>query len=108
MTFKFTYYTKRWGHKDTLRIEKTATGWHVEHLAINGESKPDGNPFVFANLTQDYVKYPTDLGPFLEYLWEQLDTGEIDDARAQQMFDQLGEWVSQCETSQPTWKGWNA
>ncbi|HGL4262237.1 hypothetical protein [Burkholderia dolosa] len=106
--YLFKYYTKRWGHSETLRIRKTDSGWHVQHLSINGDSDKTGHPFLYGNFHQDYVKYPTGLGGFLEFIWDELDSGNIDEDRAQQLFDELGEWVANCEMSQPVWRGWNA
>ncbi|WP_104012200.1 hypothetical protein [Burkholderia anthinoferrum] len=106
--YRFKYHTKRWGHSETLRLRKIDTGWHVQHLAINGDSDKEGNPFLYANFDQDYVKYPTGLGGFFEFIWGELDSGNIDEDRAQQLFDELGEWVATCEMSQPVWRGWNA
>jgi hypothetical protein len=106
--FKLTFYTRRWNSNVTLRVRKTDTGWHISHLAINGDADREGAPFLRANLRQDNVKFPTDLGDFMAFIWEQLDEGEIDDDRAQEMLNELGEWISTCESSQPVWKEWNA
>ncbi|HEY0662939.1 MAG TPA: hypothetical protein VGD21_16635 [Lysobacter sp.] len=105
--FQFTYYTRRWNAPVTLKFVKTEAGWHISHVAINGDAKPDGSPFLEANLNQDYVDYPKRLDNFVEHVWKQLHAGEIDSVRAQTMLDELGAWVSRCEQSQPEWKGWN-
>ncbi|WP_211475017.1 hypothetical protein [Collimonas humicola] len=106
--FKLKFYTRRWNSTVTLNVKKTDTGWHISHIAINGDSDPEGAPHLYANLHQDNVKFPHGIGGFLAYIWEQLHNEEIDRERAQQMINQLGEWISTCETSQPVWKTWNA
>jgi len=107
-TFKLNFYTKRWNSDVALNLRKTALGWHISHIAINGDTEPDGSPILYSNLHQDNVRFPYGLDGFVGYIWEQLDAGEIDEERAQEMFDELGEWVSTCEKSQPIWKVWNS
>ncbi|CAN0620474.1 conserved protein of unknown function [Burkholderia multivorans] len=106
--FLFKYHTKRWGRSETLRIRKTHSGWHVKHLAINGDSDKGGYPILYANFHQDYVKYPSGLSGFIEFIWNELESGNIDEDRAQQLLDELGEWVTSCEVNQPVWRGWNS
>lgn len=106
--FEFRFYTRRWNNTVTLNVRKTDTGWHISHIAINGDCDPDGSPFLYANLRQDNVKYPEGIGRFMNFVWEQLHHGEIDEDRAQEMLSELGAWVSECESSQPNWKSWNA
>jgi hypothetical protein len=105
--FKFKFYTRRFGSDVTLNVRKTDTGWHISHIAINGDTGPSGDPFLYANLHQDNVHFPYGLDGFFVFIWGQLHDNAIDDERAQAMFDELGEWVSTCEGSQPRWKTWN-
>jgi len=105
---KLTYYTRRWNSQTTLTVRKTANGWHISHIAINGDTDREGVPFLEANLCQDNVKYPHDVGAYLGFVWDQLNNGEIDEVRAQKMLDEIGEWISACESSQPVWKIWNS
>lgn len=106
--FKLKYYNRRWNHSTTLTVRKPETGWHISNIAINGDADREGAPFLEANLHQDNVKFPHDVGAFLGFVWEQLNNGDIDEARAQGMIDEVGEWISQCESSQPVWKIWNS
>lgn len=108
MNFELTYFTRRWSSNVTLRVQKTHTGWHISNIAINGDTDSDGAPILEANLKQDNVQYPEGVGGFLGFIWQQLDQGEIDSARAQSMLEELGQWISNCETSQPVWRPWNA
>jgi hypothetical protein len=60
------------------------------------------------NIRQENVAIPSGLGGFMALVWEKLEEGEIDNERAQEMFNGVGDWISICEKSQPTWKEWNA
>lgn len=106
--FHLRVYSNRWKNEDAYRIWKTDTGWEIKHLAINGPTKPSGEPTLFMNLSQDYISYPHNLGDFMEWLWEQIDTGEINTAdEVQEKLNDIGRWISACETNIPKWKGWN-
>lgn len=107
MEFNFKVYSNRWGRSDTYSITKTIKGWYVRHIAINGDSDSSGKPFLFGNLNQDSINYPSGLEYMVMYIWQQLDSREISQAQAQTMFDELGEWVSKCEKLTPKWEGWN-
>lgn len=106
--FKLTYHTRRWNNNTTLTVRKTATGWHISNIAINGDTNREGAPILESNLHQDLVKFPHDVGAFLGFVWGELDNGDIDAERAQEMIDEIGEWISACESSQPVWKIWNS
>ena len=107
MEFTFTVYSRRWEHTDTYRLVKNDKGWNISHLAINGQSKPDGDPILFRNFEQDYINYPSGVGPYLEFIWGELDNQTIAAEQAQVMLQQLADWVSSCEKSTPKWDGWN-
>ncbi|TFW09451.1 hypothetical protein E4K72_05920 [Oxalobacteraceae bacterium OM1] len=64
-------------------MRKTATGWHISHIAINGDTDCEGAPGLAANPHQDNVKFPHDVGAFLGFVWDQLDGSVIDNDRAQ-------------------------
>lgn len=106
--FKLKYWTRRWKADTTLKVRKTETGWHISHTAIFGDTDILGAPILERNLEQDYVRFPQDVGAFLGFVWEQLDEGEIDSERAQDMIQEIGEWITACEHSQPVWKVWNS
>ncbi|ECM4292969.1 TPA: hypothetical protein ACSUND_004948 [Salmonella enterica subsp. diarizonae] len=107
MSFKFTVHSNRWNRTDTYTMEKTATGWHISHIAINGDSKPNGEPILYANFDQDYIAYPSKTGDFLEWIWQELDNNNMNDQEAQTKIDELADWVSVTEKNTPMWQGWN-
>lgn len=105
--FTFSVYANRWGSSSTYGVKKTNEGWHISHIAINGDCEPDGKPYFYSNFKQDSISYPSSFGSQLEWLWGQLDDGEIDSDEAQEKLQQLADWVSVCEKSEPRWSGWN-
>jgi len=108
MEFSFAVFSRRWGHTDTYRLTKTETGWDLQHMAHSGPCEPDGSPHLIGNFHQDNIQYPVRVGDFLRFIWGQLHSGEIDAARAQAMIQELADWVTSCEQSQPRWREWNA
>ena len=105
--YEFEVFNNRWNSTLTYRVRKTESGWHIAHIAINGNCEPDGNPLFYSNFKQDNISYPNNFGDYLEWLWEQMDQGEVAEDEAQKMLQELADWVSICERSQPKWKGWN-
>lgn len=106
--FDFRVYNRRHGSEITYTLTATKAGWHIRHIAINGDSEPDGTPLVYENFNQDYIAYPSTFGSFLESIWSGLHNGELSAFVAQERLQELANWVSTCERSQPQWKGWNA
>ena len=106
LTFKV--YNNRRDSTLTYMIDKTAEGWHIEHIAINGDCTPDGNPYFYTNFNQDNIDYPSGFGRSLAWLWEQIDYEEFNREEAQQKLQELADWVTLCEKGQPQWDGWNA
>lgn len=105
--FNFRIFTRRWNSMVTYNVTKTTNGWHICHIAINGDCEPDGSPYFYSNFDQDYVAYPSNFGSFLDHIWAALDRKEMNDTDAQEKLQELADWVSNCERSQPEWKGWN-
>jgi hypothetical protein len=108
-TFDFRVFSRRWGHDDSYRITRTAEGWDVHHLAIGGPCDKGGRPFLFENLDQDFISYPSKLDWRMEWLWDQAEKHGLDKANIQQALRQLADWVSTTEKSAPTrglWDGY--
>lgn len=105
--FTFRVYNKRHDSVLTYRLEKTDSGWDIQHIAINGPCSPDGSALFYTNFEQDNIQYPVGFGAFLEWLWGQLDSQEISESDAQTKLQELADWVSLCERGQPRWHGWN-
>ncbi len=104
---KLTYWTKRWGAKTTITLEPIDEGWLIRAAAHSGKTNFEGHPHLYGNFNQDYVCYPMGFDTFLAFVRQELCDEHIDMVRAQQMLDELGDWVTSCEQSQPRWKGWN-
>ncbi len=106
-TFEFRLYVSRFKSEFTYRLARTGTGWQLDYKVHSGPTKPDGSPLLLANFEQDGVSYPVGIGDYLEYIWGSLHSGKMSDDEAAEKIQQLGDWVSACEKSQPEWIGWN-
>lgn len=105
--FTFKVYNNRRSCFLTYDVKKTNEGWHVSHIAINGDCSPDGTPYFKMNFDQDFINYPNRFGNYLEWLWEQIENGEIVQEEAQKKLQELADWVTSCEQNRPSWDGWN-
>lgn len=106
--YKFRVYQNRRGHEDTYKIKKTETGWYVSHISINGEADATGFRTLFMNLDHDSITYPNKIGDFMSWLWEQADQNLISEDEIQTKLQELADWISITEKSEPKWSGWNA
>lgn len=105
--FKFRIFNRRHNNEITYRVTKTTQGWHIEHISINGKCDPEGTPLFYDNFSQDDINYPSGFGLFLKHVWLNLDKSELSFSEAQIKLQQLADWVSLCERSQPMWEEWN-
>ncbi|MBV7482510.1 hypothetical protein [Bordetella sp. BOR01] len=108
MEYTFTVYSRRWNHTDTYRFTKTSTGWNIQHMAHSGPCDREGSPHLIGNFDQDYISYPNRVEGFIGFIWDKLNAEEIDGTQAQEMLQQVADWVSNCERSQPEWPEWNS
>lgn len=106
-SFEFRVYSRRYNNRVTYKLVHTKNGWHISNIAINGDSMPDGAPFLYENFNQDFISYPSNVGDFFEYVWSNLENKKITPLEAQLKINEVAEWVSRCEEFQPNWKGWN-
>lgn len=107
----FSVYTRRWGHNDCYRIQRTVDGWHIGHIAINGDCDKEGSNALFANLNHDYVFYPEDGVKYaMSNLWEDAEDGKLTLPELQKRLQQIADWISAVERvvgeGQPQWVGY--
>ena len=105
--FDFRVYSLRHDKLSTYIFTKTKDGWHIRYIAIGGDATPDGAPVLYDNFLQDGIAYPSTFGAFLNQVWQDINLEELSNADAQTKLQELADWVSDCERSQPKWKGWN-
>ncbi|TAN68132.1 MAG: hypothetical protein EPN17_09830 [Methylobacter sp.] len=105
--FRFVVYSSRKSCDLTYRIKKIPTGWDISYIAINGHCKPDGTPLFYSNFEQDFINYPSSFGNLLEWIWGQINNGEMTHEEAQLKLQELADWVTICEKSEPRWKEYN-
>lgn len=94
-------YSRRWGHNDSYRFERTDRGWEIGYVAIGGECDPAGDPYLYENLVQDGINYPADLGRYLAFVWETARENDLADDEVQEYLDQLGQWIQITEKNTP-------
>jgi hypothetical protein len=96
-----TIYSRRFGHTDTYRVQKTATGWHVHNIMIGGHCDSTGAPYLFQNLDHDSINYPAALGGYMNYLWRQAHSNSWTEKQIQPKLNVLGRWISKVELTSP-------
>jgi len=97
----FKVYNRRHGHYDNYRITRTTAGWDFHHLTYRGSCDKQCAPVLFKSLRHDIINYPEALGDYLEFLWEEVEEGNIPAAGLQAAVSVLAYWTSQCEQSSP-------
>jgi hypothetical protein len=94
-------YSRRWQHNDIYQIKRTATGWRVTNISVGGDGEKTGFPSLKRCFDQDGVSHPSNITEYFEAIWNSLESKEIDDKKAQEYFDRLGKWISECEKNAP-------
>jgi hypothetical protein len=105
MEFRVDIFIRKLKHYETFLIEPTKTGWNVKNFP-NGRSDPNGQGGMIMQLDRNFVNFPPQTGDYLEWLWHQIQSGEINEhEEIQQKLNDLAGWVSICEKATPKWKG---
>lgn len=101
--FQFRAYSNRWKREDIYRVTRTVTGWVVEHAAIGGPCDKSGSPYLFENLRQDGISYPSGLGGYMSELWEAAseDGCGLTQEQVQAGLNRLAAWVATTERAEP-------
>lgn len=99
--FRFTVYSRRWGHTDEYRFVRTSDGWDVDCNMYSGACDKTGAPSLYKSLAHDSINYPEALGGYIEYLWDQAAEEGLSEEEVQAGFDMLGSWVQLCEQKSP-------
>ena len=95
-------YSRRQGHEDVYKINKTDTGWYVNNLMMKkGDCDKRGAPILFESLDHDSINYPHSLGDYLEWLWDQAYDTSMSEEEIQENLNLLGEWINATEKSSP-------
>ncbi len=82
---------------DEYRIKWTETGWYIEHIAINGECDKTGEPFLYQNLRQDFISYPSDLPNMMRSLWYTFYEENLSQEQLQIKINEISERINICE-----------
>lgn len=99
--FRFTVFSRRWGHTDDYELIRTAEGWTLNYNLYSGPCDKTGVPWLYKSLSHDSINYPEALGGYLEYLWQQAADEGLSEVEVQAAVDALGAWVQTCEQHSP-------
>lgn len=99
-TFTFTFFSKRWGHDDTIKMIRNENGWYVSFIGIEGQCDKSGDPYLFKNLKHELVSYPRNLSSYISSIWDRAERG-MDKESVQQMLNSVADWVSETEKNSP-------
>lgn len=104
MKFKLTYYTRRWGHNESLDFTLTKKGWHIPSgaLSVSEDCDKTGAPCLFEQFEHDSVQYPHNIGMFFEWLWEEHNAERLTTEQIQEGFDMLSKWLQVVEQETPS------
>lgn len=107
--FDFEVFSDYLNHSNTYTLTFNKLGWYVQHLSVNGQCGPDGNPFLQMNFDHDYFLHlPKGIEEFLVYLWDEINNGNITDEQViQDRLNDIANWISACEKNMPKWQGFN-
>ena len=94
-------YSRRWGRNEKYKVEKTATGWDISHMRIEGPCDKTGAPALYKNFDQDSINYPEELPGYMEWLWTQAHDQSLSNDQIQVELDRLGEWIQITEKASP-------
>ena len=99
--FKFTVFGRHFNHYDTYTLILNDEGWHVSHIAINGQCNRRGEPVLYQNFRQDSISYPADMASDMEDIWESFHEGERTHEEVQEALNRLGKWVDATGNARP-------
>lgn len=102
----FKIYSRRFKNMSLYQIEKTDNGWDINFIALGGQCNKNGSPFLFEILEHDNINYPKQLGEYLEYLWDVVDSDGMSNKDIQKHLDYLAKWCSEVEFKTPKTKFW--
>lgn len=103
-----------------ILIERTSQGWYVSTGSRRGECYKNGklipgqgheSLFDILDRHGDSISYPSDLGIYMEMLWERAEELKMNDDEIQKNLDVLSEWIQKVEDGKPdsSWEfsGWS-
>ena len=94
-TYKFMIVSTEKG-EDSYNMRVTESGWYISHHHINGECDRKGDPYLYKNLDQDSISYPSQLPWIINDIWEQAALAKKPHDEIQKMLDQASSWVRKC------------
>ena len=110
MKYKLVVFSRRWGHEDTYIVKRIDNGWYIEFGGRKGNCDKAGAPYLFDILRNDSINHPSDLGGYMEFLWDQAEEQHLSVEEVQNYLNDLGKWIQEVEKStplKPLWRIYN-
>jgi hypothetical protein len=104
---KLAFFTRRHGTEITLNLKLIETGRQISHMDLSADPDKEGAPLLQSNFEREGQMSTIDVGGFVGFIWDQLQHGDIGADREQQLLDEVGKWISKCETPRPVRNKWN-
>ena len=104
-TFELRVFTRRWNHYDVYRIERTSTGWYLKTDLYGGLCDKTCAPMLYKALRHDSVSYPSDMGEWFAWLWQQAKAKGLGHDEVQQGVNDIAAWIRVTEQQTPTSSG---
>lgn len=99
--FRFSVYSRRWGHDEDYRLRRTQDGWDVTHLTTAVSCNKRGETGLYEQLDHDLINYPKELPDYLGWLWDRAAEDGLTAEEVQAELDRLARWVKICEQNTP-------
>lgn len=90
----FDFISSKTGHKESIELQFTPTGWLMIHPCYQGTVAPNGTPYLQQCVTENSALAPSALGDAFEEIWEAANQHQIDAPEIQRRLDIFSEWVT--------------
>lgn len=96
-------YSKRLEHSMRYGVDKTENGWEFDHVEAKVSTDKTAIQFFEYLHRCERISYPHNMGDFFEILWDGVLDYEVGLEEIQEKLNELGSWVSKCESEKPSW-----
>lgn len=104
--FDIHIYSRRWGHDDTLTLERTESGWAVSSMEGRVECDRAGSPALYDHMDHESIAYPRSVGMWFEELWEKAASEGLDEGGVGRGLKAIANWINETEKSAPSGHFW--
>ncbi|WP_214891356.1 hypothetical protein [Exiguobacterium sp. s142] len=101
ITFEMNIYSRRWGHKDLLKVTRNKEGWFVSRLSQKGQGGLDAEPILSYVLKHDSISFPHNLSNIMEDIWIRAEEEGLSKTEVQKMLTKVADWINMVEMNYP-------